>query len=386
VWANPECGQVHVGFGMLYRALRAVICPLFPPAPAAFAGKTGADGCYFNGVMPVSASGTKRLELPSNSHCPGQDGRKTQMPDEDLKAVIKERVAAGEKAMADEEYRQAVDIFRDISQAYSEVATKDPDSPDLFCAGTAHYFGAKMFLAWYAAAQQEMAPSAELAKHADDVVKFSRNAIKAFRACGDATGLDVCYMLLIDGLLAFAKSQRDPAGIVRATNDLLEAIAEYRTAAPGGKNKPNLIKLLYLQATTAEQEGIRLLFREYNPLASQAYFKKCLGCYDAVRQLVEGYDDLIHQADESERRVRGMSFFGEGITLQERGAYAEAVSRMQQAEAELEQSTSPTDLAYGRWAKASQHYYAAMQSELQDDFAACVKEYKEADRGGAFPK
>jgi hypothetical protein len=300
------------------------------------------------------------------------------MTHDDMMAAFDDRNAAGERAEEEREYRQAASIFSDLSGAYSELAQKTPDSPDMFFVGMAHYYGAKTFRASCYAGEQEKASPSDLNRDANEVVKFSRHGIQAFRKSGNANGVDLCYGLLIDGLLQCLKSRNDAAGIVSAENDLLDAIKEYRIIAPAGKSKPNLIKLLFVQASIAQKEGTRLLLQEYNSLASQAFFKKSRGYLEAVRDLAEGMDSVLHQAGEYERQGRGMSFFGEGLVLQERGAHAAAVGRLQQAEVELDQLTAPADLAFARWAKAAQHSNAAMHSELQGDYTKCVKEYKEA--------
>ncbi len=248
----------------------------------------------------------------------------------------------------------------------------------------AHYYGAKTFRASYSAGEQERASPAQLNEDACEVVKFSRNGIQAFRSLGQANGVELCYGLLIDGLLHCLMSKRDPAGIVAAENDLLNAIGEYRKICPAGKNRESLFKLLFIQASLAQKEGTRLVLQEYNSLASQAFFKKSRGNLDAARKLADGMEDILRQVDDYERQGRGMSLFGEGFILQERGAHAQAAVRFQEAEVELGQLKSSGDLAFARWAKAAQHSNAAMQSELQGNYDSCVREYKEAEKAYAI--
>lgn len=195
--------------------------------------------------------------------------------------------------------------------------------------------------------------------------------------------MELCYGLLIDGLLEQVKSTRDAPGIVKSENNLLDAIKEYQTICPAGKGKPNLIRLLFVQASMAQSEGTRLVLQEYNTLASQAFFKKSRGYLDAVRQLAEG-TDLLPQIDAYERQGRGMSFFGDGFVMQERGAHIEAMTRFQKAEAELGQSKTPIDLAFARWSKAAQHSNAAMHGEPQGDYEACINEYRAASAAFAI--
>ena len=302
----------------------------------------------------------------------------------DIIDAFNDRVAAGEKAEREKEFRQAAGIFQDVSGAYSELATRNPDAPDLFFAGMAHYYGAKTFRALYSASEQERGAASELYEEASQVVKFSRNGVQTFRKFGDLNGVELCYGLLIDGLLQCLMTRRDTAGIVSAENDLLNAIGEYRTICPAGKNKEYLIKLLFIQASIAQKEGTRLVLQEYNALASQAFFKKSRGYLDAVRNLTEGMDGILRQIDDNERQGRGMSLFGEGFILQERGEHVESAERFQKAEEELGRLTSPADLAFARWAKAAQHANAAMQSELNGNYEACVKEYRAASAAYAI--
>jgi hypothetical protein len=299
---------------------------------------------------------------------------------DEVMAAFDDRVAAGEKAVADGEYRQAASIFSDLSGAYAELARKNPDEPDLFFAGMAHYYGAKTFRTAYSADEQEKVSPSELIKVASNVVEFSRKGIQAFKGCGNANGVELCYGLLVDGLLQRLMSTRDAVGIVNAENELLDGIKEYRTVVPAGRSKEVLIKMLFTQASIAQKEGTRLLLQEYNSLASQAFFKKSRSNLDGVRDLAEGFDTVLRQANEYERQGRGMSLFGEGFLLQERGAHIEAVERLRQAAAELEQLNMPVDLAFARWAKAAMHSNAAMHSELRGDYATSVKEYREASQ------
>lgn len=167
-------------------------------------------------------------------------------------------------------------------------------------------------------------------------------------------------------------------------NALLDAIGEYRKICPAAKNKEYLFKLLFIQASLAQKEGTRLVLQEYNALASQAYFKKSRGYLDGARKLAEGMDGILAQVDDYDRHGRGMSFFGEGFILQERGAHGEAAIRFREAEAELGQLKPAIDLAFARWAQAAQHANAAMQSELRGDYDTCVKEYKAATHAYAI--
>jgi hypothetical protein len=193
--------------------------------------------------------------------------------------------------------------------------------------------------------------------------------LQAFRSLGQATGVELCYGLLIDGLLHCLMSKRDPAGIVAAENDLLNAIGEYRKICPAGKNRESLFKLLFIQKSLAQKEGTRLVLQEYNSLASQAFFKKSRGNLDAARKLAEGMEDILRQVDDYERQGRGMSLFGEGFILQERGAHAQAAIRFQESEVELGQLKSSVDLAFERWAKAAQDYAIAADRFPNDEDA-----------------
>ena len=158
-----------------------------------------------------------------------------------------------------------------------ELAKKNPDSPDLFFAGMAHYYGAKTFRASYSAGEQERASPAQLNEECLRGGQILRNGIQAFRSSARLMAWSSATGRLIDGLLHCLMSKRDPAGIVAAENDLLNAIGEYRKLCPAGKNRESLFKLLFIQASLAQKEGTRLALQEYNSLASQAFFKKSRG-------------------------------------------------------------------------------------------------------------
>ena len=296
--------------------------------------------------------------------------------------TLGERGDAGEKAAREEDFRHAAGIFKEVSGGYSDLAVSNPDSR-MFLTAMAHLYGAKKFLALYYAGETEKASPIELNRLATEVVQVARKGIAAFRDCGDPNGADLCYGILIDGLLQCVKTRHDPAGVASAENELLDAINEYRAICPAGKGKENLIKLLFVQASIAQTEATRQVLGEFNAQASQAYFKKSRGYLDAVRKLAAGMKDVLAGADENERQGRGMSLFGEGFLAQERGAHAEAMKRFEKAEAELEKLNSPIDLAFARWANAAQHANAAMQSELGGDYESCVREYKVAAKAYA---
>ena len=308
--------------------------------------------------------------------------------DEQMDALA-ERSAAGEKAEHDNEFRAAAGIFDEVSRGYLELARQIPEAR-AFLAGMAHLYCAKMFRNFGYAGEEERASPTELNRIARQVVEIARDGIAAFRDCGDMNGVDLCYGVLIDGLLQCAKSRQDAAGIASAESELLDAIKEYRTICPGGKGEANLLKLLFVQASIAQSEATRLVLQEFNGQASQAYFKKSRDYLEAVRDVAKGMDGLLATVDENERHGRGISSFGEGILAQERGAHAEAMQRFQAAEAELGKLQSPSDRAFARWAKAAQHANAAMQSELDGDYETGAREYNAAseayaDAAESFP-
>jgi hypothetical protein len=112
------------------------------------------------------------------------------MTHDEVMDAFEERAATAERAEQERAFRQAAGIFRDLSGAYSELAAKNPDAPDLFFAGMAHFYRAKAFRALYSAGEQERGSPSELYENGTQVVKFSRAGIQAFRSFGDAKVLD----------------------------------------------------------------------------------------------------------------------------------------------------------------------------------------------------
>jgi tetratricopeptide (TPR) repeat protein len=301
------------------------------------------------------------------------------MEGNNINEVLDRQVAEAQKALKDKDYRKASRIFLDIRDICVEVQKhlEDP-ALKLHWRGHIHLTEARRNIALYHAEKAEGRSPNTRVERAFGAIREAKLATQCFQ---DQHGRGQSYQTLFDGydlLLDLYGTQANLQGTIDTLKQLEEHINDYRKFAPRERITPYLFKLYQTRAMASITEGLQSLFWEMNHLAAQKSFKT--GKHSLQNAIKETDDhEKIAAMKTVASTIEGLSNFGEGFILQERGAYREAMQYMKQAETRLKQSDEDFQ-AFGKWAEASSHFCLAVASELDSKYEVAVKEYGKASQ------
>jgi len=304
--------------------------------------------------------------------------------------LLDRRHAEAQKALDNKDYREASRIYLNIREICRDVWKHVEDAAlKLHWEGHIHMAEARRNSALYLAEKAEGGSPDKLRESAATVIQEAKLAIQCFR---DQDDIEQSYRMLFNGynhLLDLQGAQANVQGLIDTLKQKEEYINNYRKFAPQKRVKLYLFELYQTRALTSIGEGLQALFWEMDHLAAQKSFKMAeQSLQDARKETTDKQE--IANLEKLGPIIKGLSDFGEGLGLQERGAYREAMRCMKQAEGRLKQSDELFYQAFSKWARASYHFCLATASELDGMYEVAVREYGKASQAfseasDAFP-